>query len=73
MKVLKAETQTNRGSTSEPEKADDRRSSGALFSGIAGDPMQQVVLCFDWCALEWRLSISLQLPSSRVELESRMC
>jgi len=24
-----------------------------LFSGIAGDTIQQVVLCFDWCALGW--------------------
>ena len=31
-------------------KADDGKSSGALFSGIAGDSMQQVVLCLDWCA-----------------------
>ena len=34
-----------------PEKANDGRSSGTLFSGIAGDSMQQVVLCFDWCTL----------------------
>ena len=31
-------------------KANDGKSSGALFSGIAGDSMQQVVLCSDWCA-----------------------
>ncbi len=24
-----------------------------MFSGIAGDTIQQVVLCFDWCALGW--------------------
>ena len=24
-----------------------------MFSGIAGDSTQQVVLCFDWCALGW--------------------
>ena len=34
----------------EMRKADDGKSSGALFSGIAGDSMQQVVLCSDWCA-----------------------
>ncbi len=44
-----------------------------MLSGIAGDPMQQVVLCFDWCALGWMFpSMSLQPPSSRVELESWM-
>jgi len=31
-------------------KADDGKSSGALFCGIAGDSMQQVMLCSDWCA-----------------------
>ena len=42
-----------------------------MFSGIAGDTMQQVVLCFDWCALGWIcLSISLQSLSSKIELES---
>ena len=30
-------------------KADDGKSSGALFSGIAGDSMQQILLCPDWC------------------------
>ena len=34
------------------EKANDGRSNGALFSGIAGDSMQRVVLCSDWCALK---------------------
>src|SRR5712692_4526669 len=34
------------------EKANDGKSKRALFSGIAGDSLQQVVLCFDWCALE---------------------
>jgi hypothetical protein len=34
------------------EKANDGKSNRALFSGIAGDSMRQVVLCFDWCALE---------------------
>jgi hypothetical protein len=29
----------------EPEKANDGLSNGALFSGIAGDSMKQVVLC----------------------------
>lgn len=24
-----------------------------MFSGRAGDSTQQVVLCFDWCALGW--------------------
>ena len=32
------------------EKANDGKSNGALFSGRAGDLMQQVVLCSDWCA-----------------------
>ncbi len=58
------------------EKANDGKSNGALFSGIAGDPMQQAVLCFDWCALE-----VLPNPSTHTEghvivfirvLESRM-
>jgi hypothetical protein len=35
-----------------PEKANDGKSNRVLFSGIAGDSMQQVVLCSDWCALE---------------------
>ena len=35
-----------------PEKANDGKSNGALFSGIAGDSMQRVVLCSNWCALE---------------------
>ena len=35
-----------------PEKANDGKSNRALFSGIAGDSIQQVVLCSDWCALE---------------------
>jgi hypothetical protein len=34
-----------------PGKANDGRSNEALFSGIAGDFMQQVVLYSDWCAL----------------------
>ena len=34
------------------EKANDGKRKRALFSGIAGDSLQQVVLCFDWCALE---------------------
>ncbi len=34
------------------EKANDGKSNRALFSGIAGDSIQQVVLCSDWCALE---------------------
>ena len=33
-----------------PEKANDGKGNRALFSGIAGDSMQQVVLCSDWCA-----------------------
>ena len=35
----------------EPEKANDGWSSGALFSGRAGDSMQRVMLCSNWCAL----------------------
>src|SRR5712692_2400933 len=36
-----------------------------------GTPCEPVVLCFDWCALEWIFSsTSLQPLSSRVELES---
>jgi hypothetical protein len=35
----------------EPEKANDGLSSGALFSGIAGDSLQRVVPCSNWCAL----------------------
>ena len=74
VKVRKAENQTNRGPTSESGNADDGESNRALFSGIAGDPMQQVVLCSNWCTLEWMIvSTSLLSPSSRVELESRMC
>jgi hypothetical protein len=46
----------------EPEKANDGGSNGALFSGIAGDTMQQVVLCFVWCALE-----ALPNPSTHTE------
>jgi hypothetical protein len=42
-----------------------------LFPGRAGDLMQQVVLCFNWCTLEWIfLSTRLQPLSNRVELES---
>ena len=26
-----------------------------MFSGKAGDPMQQVMLCFNWCALKWMI------------------
>ena len=38
-----------------------------------GTPREPVVLCFDWCALEWMvLSINLPPPRSRIELESRM-
>ena len=73
VKVRKVETQTNRGPTSKPGKADDGKRNGALFSGIAGDLMQQVMLCSDWYTLEWTvLSTSLPPPSSRIELESRM-
>ncbi len=35
-----------------PEKANDGKSNRVLFSGRAGDSIQQVVLCSDWCALE---------------------
>jgi|SRR5450755_1753318 len=35
-----------------PEKANDGKGNRALFSGKAGDSLQQVVLCSDWCALE---------------------
>ena len=41
----------------EPEKANDGRSSGALFSGRAGDSMQQVKLCSGWCALGVKILI----------------
>jgi hypothetical protein len=34
------------------EKANDGKSKRALFSGIAGDSLQQVVLCSYRCALE---------------------
>ncbi len=45
-----------------------------MFSGRAGDPMQQVVLRSDWGTLGWVIvSTSLLPASSRVELESRMC
>lgn len=36
----------------EPEKANDGKSNGAMFSSTVGDSMQRVVLCSDWCALE---------------------
>lgn len=35
-----------------PEKANDGKSNGALFSSIVGDFMQRVVPCSNWCALE---------------------
>ena len=38
------------------EEANDGRSNGALFSGIAGDSMQRVVLCSDRCALKVKAS-----------------
>jgi hypothetical protein len=34
-----------------PEKANDGKSNGAMFSSTVGDSMQRVVLCSDWCAL----------------------
>jgi hypothetical protein len=35
----------------EPEKANDGKSNGAMFSSRVGDSMRQVVLCSNWCAL----------------------
>jgi len=34
-----------------PEKANDGKSNGAMFSSTVEDSMQRVVLCSDWCAL----------------------
>ncbi len=45
------------------EKANDGTSNGALFSGRAGDSMQRVVLCSNWCALE-----VLPHPSTHTEI-----
>ncbi len=44
------------------EKANDGKSNRALFSGRAGDSMQQVVLRSHWCALEVLLN-----PSTHTE------
>ena len=44
-----------------PETANGGKSNGALFSGRAGDSIEQVVLCFDWCALEVLPNPSLTL------------
>jgi hypothetical protein len=44
------ERHVTRGRMDQLRKADDGRSNGILFPGIAGVVMQQVVLCSNWCA-----------------------